>query len=277
MSAKKLGKQTFALTRPPVIRGFGSVGGGKEQEGPLGERFDVISPDDTFGQESWEKAESAMQHMALEKALERAGVKAEELDMLLAGDLLNQCVGSAFAARAWGVPFWGLYGACSTMGESLALGAMLLDGGFGQWAAAATSSHFCSAERQYRTPLEYGGQRPPTAQWTATAAGAVVLGLRGPGPRVTHVSRLRHPGGPLCRHGAHPGRLRPDSHRGPGEAGPRDRVRPHGPPVPPPPPVPGLRPPPLPSGGAGRPLRGLGLRLRRGGAHHHPPARTAGR
>ena len=188
MSAKKLGKQTFVLTRPPVVRGFGSVGGGKEQEGPLGERFDVISPDDTFGQESWEKAESAMQHMALEKALERAGVKAEELDMLLAGDLLNQCVGSAFAARAWGVPFWGLYGACSTMGESLALGAMLLDGGFGQWAAAATSSHFCSAERQYRTPLEYGGQRPPTAQWTATAAGAVVLGLRGPGPRVTHVT-----------------------------------------------------------------------------------------
>ncbi len=175
MTNKKLGGQTFALNDPPVIAGYGSVGGHKESEGPLGRYLDAISEDDTFGEKTWEKAESAMQKQAVNIALNRAGKKLSDLDYILSGDLLNQCIGSGFAARGFGVPFFGLYGACSTMGESLALASLLLDGGYGTWAAACTSSHFCSAERQYRTPLEYGNQRTPTAQWTATASGAVVL------------------------------------------------------------------------------------------------------
>ena len=186
---KKLGSQTYALSLPPVVAGYGGVGGRKEGEGPLGRHFDYLSSDDTFGESTWEKAESAMQKQALSIALDRAGRTPGELDYVLAGDLLNQCIGSAFAARGFGVPFLGLYGACSTMGESLALAALLLDGGCGTLAGAVTSSHFCSAERQYRTPLEYGGQRPPTAQWTATASGAVVLSAQGgKGPAVTHVT-----------------------------------------------------------------------------------------
>ena len=180
--------QTYQLSRPPVIVGYGSAGGRKEKEGPLGRFFDHTCEDDTFQQSSWEMAETTMQQMALESALKRAKLEAQQLDFLLAGDLLNQCISSAFAARWAGVPYLGLYGACSTMGESLALASLLLSGGWGHHAAAMTSSHFCSAERQYRTPLEYGCQRPPTAQWTVTGAGAVVLGREGDGPRVTHVT-----------------------------------------------------------------------------------------
>ena len=171
--------QTYQLSRPPVIVGYGSAGGRKEKEGPLGRFFDHTCEDDTFQQSSWEMAETTMQQMALESALKRAKLEAQQLDFLLAGDLLNQCISSAFAARWAGVPYLGLYGACSTMGESLALASLLLSGGWGHHAAAMTSSHFCSAERQYRTPLEYGCQRPPTAQWTATAAVAVVLSSQG--------------------------------------------------------------------------------------------------
>lgn len=164
---------------PPTIIGHGSAAGYKESQGPLGRHFDHTCKDDTFGEKSWEMAESQMQQLALDAALKRAGLHTPDLDLLLAGDLLNQCIGSSFAARQASVPYLGLYGACSTMGESLALAALLLAGGYGRYAAAVTSSHFCSAERQYRTPLEYGGQRAPTAQWTATAAGALVLAAEG--------------------------------------------------------------------------------------------------
>ena len=188
MESKKLGKQTFRLTRPPALIGWGSAAGRKEAAGPLGGCFDFTTENDALGQKTWEQAETAFQEKALAFALERAGLAADRLDLLLAGDLLNQCIASAYHVRHVGVPYLGLYGACSTMAEGLALGAMLLDGGFGQYAAALTSSHFCSAERQYRTPLEYGGQKPPTAQWTATGSGAVVLSAEGRGPRVTHVT-----------------------------------------------------------------------------------------
>ena len=188
MTTKKLGRQTAALACPPSIAGHANAVGKKEGDGPLADSFDLISQDDTFGEKSWEKAESAMQKLALSAALEKAKQPVANLDYLFAGDLLNQCIGSGFAVRGQDVPFYGLYGACSTMAEGLTLAAMLLDGGFGEWAAAMTSSHFCSAERQYRTPLEYGGQRTPTAQWTATAAGAAVLAREGPGPYVTHVT-----------------------------------------------------------------------------------------
>ena len=188
MTNKKLGSQSFALSEPPVIAGFGSVGGRKESEGPLGRFLDAVSADDTFGEKTWEKAESAMQKQAVHIALGRAGKKLADLDYLLSGDLLNQCIGSGFAARGFGVPFFGLYGACSTMGESLSLAAMAIDGGFAEKAAAMTSSHFCTAERQYRMPVPYGNQRTPTAQWTATAAGCTILASQGEGPYITQIT-----------------------------------------------------------------------------------------
>ena len=186
MSTKKLGAQTVALENPPSIMGCGNVAGKKEGEGPLKDTFDYIDKDDTFGQPSWEKSESEMQKRALTNALEKAGKSVSDLDFLFAGDLLNQCISSSYAARGQDVSFFGLYGACSTMGEGLSLAAMMLDGGFGRWTAAVASSHFCTAERQYRNPLEYGSQRTPTAQWTVTGAGAVVLAKEGPGPYITH-------------------------------------------------------------------------------------------
>ena len=188
MNQKRLGRQTVALERPPALIGWAAVAGQKERKGPLGALFSATSEDDTFGESSWEKAESAMQRLALSTALDRAGLAGSALDYVLAGDLLNQCISSTFALRGREVPFFGLYGACSTMAESLSLASLLLDGGFGRYAAALTSSHFCSAERQYRTPLEFGGQRTPTAQWTVTGSGAVILDAQGSGPRVTHVT-----------------------------------------------------------------------------------------
>ena len=188
MANKKLGRQTTALQAPPSVLASAAVVGKKEGEGPLAATFDHISQDDSFGERSWEKAESAMQKLALAAALSKAGLSVSGLDYLLAGDLLNQCIGSSFAVRGQDVPFFGLYGACSTMAESLSLAAMLLDGGFGVHIAAMTSSHFCSAERQYRSPLEYGGQRAPTAQWTVTGSGCVILAGQGPGPYITHIT-----------------------------------------------------------------------------------------
>lgn len=188
MTTKKLGKQTVALANPPSIAGHANVVGKKEGDGPLANSFDHIEQDDSFGEKSWEKAETAMQKMALTAALDKAKQSVATLDYLFAGDLLNQCIGTGFAVRGQDVPFYGLYGACSTMAESLSLASMMLDGGFGEWTAAMTSSHFCSAERQYRTPLEYGGQRTPTAQWTVTGAGCVILARDGQGPYITHVT-----------------------------------------------------------------------------------------
>lgn len=188
MTTKKLGKQTVAFASPPSLAGHACVVGKKEGDGPLAGSFDHIEQDDTFGEKSWEKAESAMQKMALSAALDKAKQSASTLDYLFGGDLLNQCIGTAFAVRGQDVPFYGLYGACSNMAEGLSLAAMMLDGGFGEWAAALTSSHFCSAERQYRTPLEYGGQRTPTAQWTVTGSGCAVLARDGDGPYLTHAT-----------------------------------------------------------------------------------------
>ena len=185
MTTKRMGKQTLCFPNAPSVLGFGNAVGKKEGEGPLKATFDYIDTDDTFGQPSWEKAETQMQTNALQTALERGNCTMGQLELLFAGDLLNQCIGTAYAARSHGVPFFGLYGACSTMAESLTLAAMAVDGGYAQRAAAVTSSHFCSAERQYRTPLQYGGQRPPTSQWTVTGSGAILLGPEGPGPYIT--------------------------------------------------------------------------------------------
>ena len=173
---KHLGRQSVRFNFPPSILSYASIVGKKEGEGPLAKYFDQIHEDTKFGQDSWEKAESQMQTLALQTALEKASVSPANVDMLFAGDLLNQCIGTSFAARGTDIPFYGLYGACSTMAESLSLAAMAVEGGFVNHAAAMTSSHFASAERQYRYPLEYGGQRTPTAQWTVTGSGAILLG-----------------------------------------------------------------------------------------------------
>ena len=185
---KRLGRQTVALEQPAVILSHAAVGGKQEGEGPLAEYFDYLCEDSFFGEKTWEKAESAMQKMALSRALEKGGFSPGQMDYVLAGDLLNQCIGTSFGLRDFNIPFYGLYGACSTMGESLALGSLLIAGGFAQRAAALTSSHFCTAERQYRMPVPYGNQRTPTAQWTATASGCVILGDQGDGPKVTTVT-----------------------------------------------------------------------------------------
>ena len=187
MNLKRVGRRTVALPHPPSVRSCACIGGKFEGQGPLGSCFDELGEDSFFGEATWEKAESAMQKRALSRALDKAGLKAGDLDYILAGDLLNQCVGSAFGLRDFGIPFYGLYGACSTMGESLSLASLLIDGGFARRAAAMTSSHFCTAERQYRMPVPYGSQRTPTAQWTATAAGCTILEEKGQGPYVTHV------------------------------------------------------------------------------------------
>ena len=187
MNSKRMGRRTVALATPPSVRSCACTGGKFEGQGPLGSCFDELGQDSFFGEATWEKAESAMQKRVLSRALDKAGLKAGDLDYILAGDLLNQCVGSSFGLRDFGIPFFGLYGACSTMGESLALASLLIDGGFARRAAAMTSSHFCTAERQYRMPVPYGSQRTPTAQWTATAAGCTILAEKGQGPYVTHV------------------------------------------------------------------------------------------
>ena len=187
MNLKRVGRRTVALPHPPSVRSCACIGGKFEGQGPLGSCFDELGEDSFFGEATWEKAESAMQKRVLSRALDKAGLKVGDLDYILAGDLLNQCVGSAFGLRDFGIPFYGLYGACSTMGESLALASLLIDGGFARRAAAMTSTHFCTAERQYRMPVPYGSQRTPTAQWTATAAGCTILEEQGKGPYVTHV------------------------------------------------------------------------------------------
>lgn len=173
--AERLGKYTIILNSHPSVTGFAAVVGKTEGEGPLKDEFDFVFEDDTLGEASFEKAESTLQKEAVTRALSKAGKTPDEVDFSLAGDLLNQCIGSSFGLRSLNMPFIGLYGACSTMALSLGLASMLVDCGAARVTVASTSSHFCSAERQFRLPLEYGGQRTPTSQRTATAAGASVV------------------------------------------------------------------------------------------------------
>ena len=166
---------TVEFKNPVYVRSWAVCAGKKEGEGPLGDRFDVVCPDGRCGEKSWEKAEMKMVTTAWKTALQKAGMSPGDVGCALGGDLLNQCVSTSFGFRDSHIPFLGLYGACSTMAEGLLLGSSLVAGGIQDHVLCTASSHFCSAERQYRYPLAYGGQRPPTAQWTATACGAVVL------------------------------------------------------------------------------------------------------
>lgn len=189
--AQRLGKYTLRLENRPRVQGFASIVGKKEGDGPLERYFDAVHDDTTLGQDSWEKAESRLQQEAAEEAIKKAGVTEQDIQYILAGDLLNQCISSTFGLQSLNIPFWGQYGACSTMAQTLSLASVLVDAGAAERCLAVTSSHFCSAERQFRFPLEYGGQRTPTAQWTATASGAVVVGQSGDGPWVSAVTAGR--------------------------------------------------------------------------------------
>ena len=185
MADFKKGKQSFVFQEPPVITAWASVAGKQESEGPLAHCFDLCSQDTYFGQKTWEQAEKRMQQLALRKLTEKAGIQMQDFDLLFSGDLLNQCICSSFSLRNTGIPHLGLYGACSTMAESLLLSAMAVGGGFAHTAGALTSSHFAASERQYRFPLGYGGQRTPTSQWTVTGSGAALVQRSGTGPRIT--------------------------------------------------------------------------------------------
>lgn len=166
---------TISMDSCPSISSFAAAVGKMEGEGPLASSFDYIAEDVTLGENSWEKSESKLQQIAFSTALSKGSFSPKNIDVLFAGDLLNQCVSSSYGARDTEVPFLGLFGACSTMAESLGLASLFVDSGAAVNAAAVTSSHFCSAERQFRLPVNYGGQRTPTAQWTATAAGCAVV------------------------------------------------------------------------------------------------------
>jgi stage V sporulation protein AD len=184
MAANKRGRQSFVPEQMPVITAWASVAGKKESEGPLGHCFDVTSKDTLFGQKTWEQAEKQMQKLALDTVLVKGGLVRQNVDLVFSGDLLNQCIGSSFTLRNTGIPHLGLYGACSTMAESLLLSTMAISGGFADRVVAMTSSHFAASERQYRFPLGYGGQRPPTAQWTVTGSGAALVCSGGKGPKI---------------------------------------------------------------------------------------------
>ncbi len=176
---KRIGAQTLEFTAPPTVLGHGAVGGRKESEGPLAADFHQTFDDTRLQTDSWEKAEAQLQKEAVSVALAGAGLGAGEVDMIFAGDLLNQCISSTFGLLEYQIPFLGQYGACSTMAQTLLMAGIMVDCGAARRAAAVTSSHFCSAERQFRTPLEYGAQRTPTAQWTATASGCAIVGQGG--------------------------------------------------------------------------------------------------
>ena len=172
---QQIGKGSLCFSEAPFIIGTASVVGTKEGEGPLAEEFDCIGSDDKFGQDTWEAAESSLQQEALTLALGKAGKKPEDMRYLFAGDLLGQLIASSFGLKTFEIPLFGLYGACSTCGEALALSSMTVAAGYADHVAAVTSSHFASAEKQFRFPLEYANQRPVSATWTVTGAGAFIL------------------------------------------------------------------------------------------------------
>ncbi len=170
-----LGRASIRFEQPVYIIESASVVGKKEGEGPLGLLFDLAGEDDMFGCETWEEAESSLQKQAVGLVLEKAGVSAEEVNLMFAGDLLGQSIATSFGLAGYGIPLMGVYGACSTCGESLALGAMTIAGNYAKNVICVTSSHFASAEKEFRFPLDYGNQRPLSATWTVTGSGAFLL------------------------------------------------------------------------------------------------------
>ena len=179
--------KTMCFRKPSVIA-YAAVVGKAENEGPYGGEFDEVVEDNKAGSDTWEQAESLFQQRAVGHVLRKSGLEPDRIDLMIAGDLLNQCVGSSYGLKDYFIPYLGIYGACSTFAEGLLLSAALVNAGYIDTAIASTSSHFSTAERQFRFPLNYGGVRTPTAQWTATAAGCTLLSAQGPGPYITHVT-----------------------------------------------------------------------------------------
>ena len=185
---KRIGKYTLEIENDVRILNNAAIVGHKEAEGPLAKYFDKTYSDDKFGESSWEKAESFLQKSAVELALKKADIDAPSINYIFAGDLLNQCISSTFGLRALGIPFLGQYGACSTMAQTISMASVFADSFAADRCVAVTSSHFCSAERQFRFPLEYGGQRTPTAQWTVTGSGAAIIQRGGSGVKIKRIT-----------------------------------------------------------------------------------------
>ncbi|WP_081712283.1 stage V sporulation protein AD [[Clostridium] dakarense] len=188
MKNKRIGQRTVKMQNKPTIISAASVVGPKEGEGPLKDYFDLVLTDDLYGEKSWELAESKMVETAMEKAVKKAGKKLTDVNYMFGGDLINQLLPASFAARELSIPFFGIYGACSTMAEGMCLSAMIVDGGFADLSLSGTSSHYCTAERQFRFPLELGNQKPMTSQWTVTGAGSVLIAPNGDGPKIKYVT-----------------------------------------------------------------------------------------
>ena len=182
---KKIGNQTYILKNPVTILNTASIVGPKEKDGPLNQYFDNCLEDEFWGESSWEKAESKFIKETINTAISKANIASSDLDFCFAGDLLNQCISSSFGIRDSNIPFFGVFGACSTFVESIILGSITIDGDFANKVACASSSHFCSAEKQFRFPLELGNQRPPSSQWTVTGSGCAILSKDGNGPYIT--------------------------------------------------------------------------------------------
>ncbi len=185
---EKLGKQTVKFNTPPTIFETASIVGPKEAEGPLADYFDKCLEDEFWGESTWEKAESKIIKETVNTAIAKSGIASDEIDYCFAGDLLNQCISSSFGLRELNIPFFGIFGACSTFVESLCLASVFLEAGAGKNILCAASSHFCSAEKQFRFPLELGNQRPPSSQWTVTGSGAAIVTKNGTGPFITHIT-----------------------------------------------------------------------------------------
>lgn len=185
---KRIGKYTIEFENNPAIIGFGSVAGKKESQGPLKDNFHKLIFDPRAGQKTFEQAESMLQQEAVFIALQNAKKSADDVDFIFAGDLLNQCISSSFGLKEYNIPYLGQYGACSTMAQSLIMAAIMVESNCANCSACVTSSHFCSAERQYRFPLEYGGQRTPNSQWTVTGAGSCVLEKNSKGPKISRAT-----------------------------------------------------------------------------------------
>ncbi len=185
---QRLGKQTIKFDNSVTIVNTASIVGPKESQGPMAKFFDKCLEDEFWGEKTWEKAESKIIKETVNTAISKSGVPAKEIDYCFAGDLLNQCISSSFGLRELNIPFFGVFGACSTFAESLCLGSTFVESGGATNVLCATSSHFCSAEKQFRFPLELGNQRPPSAQWTVTGSGAAVLSAKGNGPYITHIT-----------------------------------------------------------------------------------------
>ncbi len=184
---KKLGKQTIKFNNPPSIIDCATIVGPKEADGPLAKYFDQCLEDEMWGEKTWEKAESKIVKETANLAISKSGVPTTEIEYCFAGDLLNQCISSSFGLRELNIPFFGIFGACSTFVEGMSLASIFLENGI-KYAICSASSHFCSSEKQFRFPLELGNQRPPTSQWTVTGAGCAVLANEGIGPYITTIT-----------------------------------------------------------------------------------------